>query len=73
MATLAAVLEVRLHKPGSYTLNPGGELPTIERARAAVRIVGMAGIVSVAFAMLLSGLLGNVTGYIPIPGVTTWY
>lgn len=73
MATIAAVLDIRLHKPGAYTLNPGDDLPTIERAREAVRIVGIAGIVSVAFAMLLSGLLGNVTGYLPIPGVITWY
>ena len=45
MATLAAVLDVELRKPGVYVLNPNGELPTVPEARRGVRVVGVAGLV----------------------------
>ncbi|KYH27453.1 cobalamin biosynthesis protein CbiB [Halalkalicoccus paucihalophilus] len=52
MATLAAVLGVRLEKPGVYVLNPARELPTVSEARRGVRVVALAG----ALAYLLSGV-----------------
>lgn len=61
MATIAAIGNVRLVKPGAYTLNPGGELPSVERARACVRAVGVAGIL----AFVLAGVLT-----VPSEGVT---
>lgn len=47
MATLAAVLDVELQKPGVYTLNPTGRLPTVAQARRGVRLVGVAGVLAV--------------------------
>lgn len=44
MATLSAVLDVQLSKPGHYVLNAGGELPSTEEARTGVGIVGTAGV-----------------------------
>jgi adenosylcobinamide-phosphate synthase len=46
MATLAAVLDVELTKPGVYTLNPATALPTVERARAGARVVRRAGLLA---------------------------
>jgi adenosylcobinamide-phosphate synthase len=43
MATLAAVLDARLHKPGHYTLNVGTELPAAATAHRGVGIVTRAG------------------------------
>ena len=43
MATLAAVLDVRLEKPGAYTLFPERELPTADEAREGIRLVSRAG------------------------------
>ena len=43
MATLAAVLDVRLEKPDTYVLNPTGRLPAASEARRGVRVVGVAG------------------------------
>ncbi|MCL7416317.1 MAG: adenosylcobinamide-phosphate synthase CbiB [Halalkalicoccus sp.] len=53
MATLAAVLGVRLEKPGVYVLNRSRGLPTVAKARRGVRTVALAG----ALAYLLSGVL----------------
>lgn len=53
MATFAAVLDVRLEKPGVYVLNSEGELPTVSEARRGVRVVALAG----ALAYLLVGVL----------------
>jgi adenosylcobinamide-phosphate synthase len=58
MATLAAALSVRLEKPGSYELPYGASLPTASDGARAVRVVGMAGLLSYA----LAGL-----------GVVAWY
>ncbi|EMA53226.1 MULTISPECIES: CobD/CbiB family cobalamin biosynthesis protein [Halococcus] len=46
MATLAAVLDVRLEKYGAYVLNPDADLPSVERAREGVRVVGITGVVA---------------------------
>ena len=47
MATLAAVLDVRLEKPGAYVLNPDRDLPTVADALRGVRLVGAGGAVAV--------------------------
>jgi len=56
MATLAALLDVRLEKPGAYVLNPDAALPTLADAREGVRIVGIAGLLSVLLAGVVSWL-----------------
>lgn len=43
MATLAAILDVRLEKPGVYTLNESAALPAAESARRGVSITSHAG------------------------------
>jgi adenosylcobinamide-phosphate synthase len=53
MATLAAVLDVTLMKPGVYVLNPNTELPTVMEAWRGIRVVGIAGLVS----FLLAGVV----------------
>lgn len=53
MATLAAVLDCRLEKPGVYVLNPSKGLPTVEEARRGVRIVALSG----ALSYLLAGAI----------------
>ena len=50
MGVLAAAADVRLEKPAVYVLNPGGALPSVERADAAVRSVAIAGLVAYALA-----------------------
>ncbi|MFB6108723.1 MAG: CobD/CbiB family cobalamin biosynthesis protein [Haloplanus sp.] len=50
MATLAAVLGVRLAKPDAYRLDAGPDLPTVADARRGVRVVGRAGWVAFALA-----------------------
>ena len=54
MGVLAAALGVRLEKPGVYVLNPGAALPDVERGRAAVRRVAVAGVL--AYALVGAGL-----------------
>lgn len=56
MATLSAVLGVRLHKRGQYVLNPGAELPTTEDARTGVRVVGTAGVLAFVLAGVFAWL-----------------
>jgi adenosylcobinamide-phosphate synthase len=53
MATLAAVLGVRLEKPGAYVLDFGAR-PGVEDARRAERLVTRAGLLSVALAGVLA-------------------
>ncbi len=43
MATLAAALQVRLEKPGVYTLNAVASLPTVPEGHRGIRIVERAG------------------------------
>lgn len=50
MATLAAALQVRLHKQGAYDLRPEAPLPSIETATDGIRVVGRAGILAFAVA-----------------------
>jgi adenosylcobinamide-phosphate synthase len=50
MATLAAVLGVRLEKPDVYVLNPIADLPSVEIGLRGVRIVGVAGTIAYAIA-----------------------
>ena len=54
MATLAAVLDARLEKPGVYALNPDAELPSLETSRRGVRVVGFAGVLAYLLAAVLS-------------------
>ena len=54
MATLAAVLDVRLEKPGAYVLNPTATRPTAEDARRGVHTVGVAGVASFALAGVIA-------------------
>ncbi|WP_435180408.1 CobD/CbiB family cobalamin biosynthesis protein [Halorussus sp. AFM4] len=58
MATLAAVLDARLEKPGVYVLNPEAALPSVETARAGVRVVALAGVLAFALAAGLALLVG---------------
>ena len=53
MATLAAALDVSLEKRGAYVLNPDADLPSVERAREGVRVVGLTG----AIAFVLAGVI----------------
>ncbi|HET7323304.1 MAG TPA: adenosylcobinamide-phosphate synthase CbiB [Halococcus sp.] len=46
MATLAAVLDARLVKPGIYVLHPDGELPTVRESHRGIRVVAIAGLLS---------------------------
>ena len=43
MATLAAALQIRLEKPGAYTLNPVASLPTTAVAHRGIALVARAG------------------------------
>lgn len=54
MATLAVTLGVRLEKPEAYVLNPDRELPTLADGQRAVRLVGLAGALSVGLAAVLA-------------------
>jgi adenosylcobinamide-phosphate synthase len=47
MAALAAVLDVRLEKPGVYVLNPDRDLPTVAEGQRGVRVVAIAGVLAV--------------------------
>lgn len=66
MGTLAAVLDVRLEKPGVYVLNPEAPLPDVEASRAGVRITGLAGLLAFLLAggtALLAGRTAEVIGW----------
>ncbi|MFC4449044.1 adenosylcobinamide-phosphate synthase CbiB [Halorussus aquaticus] len=67
MATLAAVVDSRLEKPGVYVLNPGGALPSVETSRAAIRVVSVAGVLAFLFAGLLAGV-----ATVLLPEVVAW-
>ncbi|MEF8842932.1 MAG: adenosylcobinamide-phosphate synthase CbiB [Haloarculaceae archaeon] len=55
MATLAALLDVRLEKPGVYVLNPGGVLPTEEAVERGVALVRRAGLLAYVLAGAAAG------------------
>ncbi|WP_267642321.1 adenosylcobinamide-phosphate synthase CbiB [Haloarchaeobius amylolyticus] len=50
MGAIAAVLDVRLEKPGVYVLNAGADLPSPQKARRGVQVVGSAALVGVLYA-----------------------
>ena len=52
MGVAAAALDVRLEKPGVYTLNSEARLPDVATARRGVRGVGVAGVLTYALAGL---------------------
>ncbi|MXR50017.1 cobalamin biosynthesis protein CobD [Halovenus sp. WSH3] len=60
MATLAAVLDVKLVKTDAYVLNPERDLPSAAEARRGTRIVAVAG----AVAFLLAGVAAGAAGVI---------
>jgi adenosylcobinamide-phosphate synthase len=61
MGTLAAALDVRLEKPGVYTLNGDAALPSPAAARHGVRTVAIAGLLAYVAAALLAALGRGVT------------
>ncbi|WP_336326392.1 adenosylcobinamide-phosphate synthase CbiB [Halovenus sp. HT40] len=61
MATLAAVLDVRLAKAETYVLNPDAALPTASEARRGTWIVAGAGLL----AFLLAGVVAGLSGVSP--------
>ena len=56
MATLAAVLDVRLEKPGHYTLNAAASLPTTTDGHRGVAIVGRAGWLAALTTAVIAGV-----------------
>jgi adenosylcobinamide-phosphate synthase (EC 6.3.1.10) len=56
MATLAAVLDARLEKPGHYTLNAAAELPTAATAHRGVQIIARAGWLVVLTTVVIVGV-----------------
>ncbi|WP_128477487.1 adenosylcobinamide-phosphate synthase CbiB [Halorussus pelagicus] len=68
MATLAAVLDARLEKPGVYVLNPEAALPSVETSRAGIRVVGLAGVLAFVFAGAFSGGASALA-----PEVVSWF
>lgn len=62
MATLAAVLGCRLHKPGVYDLFPGRPLPDAEVAGLGVVVVRRAGVVGFLLTAIFSGLFTGTFG-----------
>ncbi|MFB6086184.1 MAG: adenosylcobinamide-phosphate synthase CbiB [Halodesulfurarchaeum sp.] len=50
MATMAAAIDVRLHKPGLYDLNPTARLPTLSDARRGVTVGQRAGLLAFGLA-----------------------
>lgn len=71
MATMAAVLNVRLSKPGVYELNPDSSLPSATQSRAGVRIVWMAGLFAFGLAAILTAVpaLVSVSTTVTLGGV----
>lgn len=55
MATMTAILEVRLEKPGAYVLRPDGALPSVPAARHGVAVASRAG--WLAFLLAAAGVV----------------
>ncbi|PSP75175.1 CobD/CbiB family cobalamin biosynthesis protein [Halobacteriales archaeon QS_3_64_16] len=53
MATLAALLDVRLEKPGAYVLAPSKDLPTVAKANAGIAVVERGALLAVLAACLV--------------------
>lgn len=60
MATMAAAIGVRLHKPGQYELNPTATLPSIADARRAVTVGQRAGLLAFVVAAGIAWVGGSV-------------
>ncbi|WP_159904452.1 CobD/CbiB family cobalamin biosynthesis protein [Salinirussus salinus] len=54
MGTLAAALDVRLEKPGVYTLNPEGRFPDAAATRTALVRTGVAGLLAYGLAAVVT-------------------
>jgi len=52
MGTVASALQIKLEKPGSYTLNGVASLPTVDDAERAISLVGTAGLTAYGVAIL---------------------
>lgn len=65
MATLAAILEVKLEKPGSYVLNPSAALPEGDIALTGIRIVNRAAI-GAFLSVVVWILLLDATGFLGV-------
>ncbi|MGZ0748653.1 adenosylcobinamide-phosphate synthase CbiB [Haloparvum sp. AD34] len=66
MATLAAVLDVRLEKPETYTLNPERSLPDAEQANRGVAVVDRAGWLAVVLAGLATAAAAGLTSGVSV-------
>jgi len=62
MATLAAILDVRLEKRDAYVLNPDRPLPTVADGTQAVALVGRAGWLAVGVACVCALSIGVAVG-----------
>jgi len=69
MATLAAVLDSRLHKPGTYDLFPERSLPNPETAVAGVAVTRRAGVL----AFLLTALGAGLAAGLAAAGGAPWF
>jgi adenosylcobinamide-phosphate synthase len=70
MATLAAVLGIRLEKPDHYTLVCGPALPRVADAARGVEIVRRAGWLTIGVASISAGVVGwLVTVLLPLLAV----
>jgi adenosylcobinamide-phosphate synthase len=58
MATMAAVLDCRLHKPGTYDLFPERSLPDRATATASIGVVRRAGLAAFFLTAVTAGLFG---------------
>lgn len=54
MAVMAAILDVRLQKQGSYVLNPAADVPTREQAARAIAVTRTTGVVAFSLSTLLA-------------------
>jgi adenosylcobinamide-phosphate synthase len=59
MASLGAVLDCRLEKPGAYSLHADRPLPTVEVAQAGVRVVSRAGWLGIGTASVVVAGIGR--------------
>ncbi len=66
MATLATVLDVRLEKPETYTLNPERSLPDAEQANRGVAVVDRAGWLAVVLAGLATAAAAGLTSGVSV-------
>ncbi|WP_224270075.1 adenosylcobinamide-phosphate synthase CbiB [Haloprofundus salinisoli] len=73
MATLAAVLDVRLDKPGVYVLNRNVALPTPADADHGIRVVAVAGGFAWGLALAATLVAARVSAVAVVSEVLTWF